>query len=497
MSNIKIGWSEVSLLPDKGRVIDLAGQFYERITDEVESDITVTALAVECADSALVICSCDLGGVGTALLASVRAILEAKGDFPTDKLILSAIHSHTSYKFARMSDLFGGASTGLLQRMIPDAKYEALEKYDGPELLAGEEAHALIASRIADAAYSAWQKRDTGAYSQGFGRAAVGMCRRVCYDDGSAKMWGDTDMANFTELEGGNDSGIELLFTYDKNKKLTGIVANVACPAQVLEHRSFISSDYVGKVKERIRARFGEDIFLLTLISPAGDQCPRDMVRWVEPETPINDPNIIRNNPTVRVADPSMFDLRGAEVIGRRISDEIFLAFEETTPPIFEAEMTHKAFILDIPLRRVTIEERDRAVLAIRDFARETEGRTINFRDSARMHVHAGTVARYELQQTIESIPIEIHAVRLGSIALATNPFELFLDYGNRIRARSKASQTFLAQLSCGSYGYLPTEKAERGSHYSAYVSSGVTGHDGGDLLVRKTLQEINAMFDK
>jgi hypothetical protein len=71
----------------------------------------------------------------------------------------------------------------------------------------------------------------------------------------------------------------------------------------------------------------------------------------------------------------------------------------------------------------------------------------------------------------------------------------LFLNYGNKIRARSKAKQTFLIQLSCGADGYLPTEKAEKGSHYSAYVSSGTTGHEGGDILVRETLTHINAMF--
>ena len=495
MSKIKIGWSEVSLLPDKGRVIDLAGQFYERITDEVESDITVTALAVECADSALVICSCDLGGVGTALLASVRAILEAKGDFPTDKLILSAIHSHTSYKFARMSDLFGGASTGLLQRMVPEARYEALEKYEGPELLAGEEAHALIASKIAEAAYSAWQKRDTGAYSQGFGRAAVGLCRRVCYDDGSAKMWGDTDMANFTELEGGNDSGIELLFTYDAKKKLTGIIANVACPAQVLEHRNFISADYFGQLKLLLREKYGSDINLLGLVSPAGDQCPRDMIRWVEPETPINDPNIIRNNPTVRVADPSMFDLAGCKKVARRIATEIFYALDEVTDYTSDTDLVHKNISLDLPLRRVTIAQKDAALAAIKAFANEIGDGTINFNDNARMHVHAGTVARYNVQQSVYNTTIEIHVLKLGNMAFATNPYELFLDYGNQIRARSKASQTFLIQLSCGSAGYLPTAKAEAGSHYSAYVSSGTVGHVGGDMLVRKTLKEINEMF--
>ena len=81
------------------------------------------------------------------------------------------------------------------------------------------------------------------------------------------------------------------------------------------------------------------------------------------------------------------------------------------------------------------------------------------------------------------------------SIAFATNPYELFLDYGNKIRSSSRASQTFLIQLSCGAWGYLPTKKAEEGGHYSAYVSSGTVGHEGGDLLVRQTLKRINALF--
>ena len=113
------------------------------------------------------------------------------------------------------------------------------------------------------------------------------------------------------------------------------------------------------------------------------------------------------------------------------------------------------------------------------------------------MHVCAGVMARYEHQQNTDLHDAEVHVIRLGEIAFATNSFELFLDYGNRIRARSKAQQTFLIQLCCGSDGYLPTEKAERGSHYSAYVSSGVTGHTGGDLLVRSTLETIRTLFEE
>lgn len=498
MNHIKIGWSEVSLVPE-GRKVSLSGQFYERITDEVETPISVTAMAIECGDDCAVFCACDLVSTSYHLLTSVRKRLSDIEGFPVDKLIISAIHSHTSLDYARRGDTpsMGGLGLGVLRTLMPDVKYEELVSYDGDDLLCGEEAHAFLADRIAEAARLAWDRREEGMYAQGFGRAAVGMCRRVCYSDGSAKMWGDTDTATFTELEGGNDSGIEMLFTFTPDKKLTGVVANVACPAQVLEHRSFMSSDYWGKVKALLRREYGEDVFLLGLCSAAGDQCPRDMIRWVEPETPIDDPNIVRNDVTVRKADPSMFDVKGCELVGRRIANEIFYAYESIgeNEYVSETELEHKNLTLDIPLRRVTPAQRDAAVRAIEEFAARVGTETINFNDNAKMHVHAGIVLRSKIQEKIDVLPIEVHVLRLGNIVFATNPYELFLDYGNRIKARSKASQTFLIQLACGSFGYLPTEKAEQGSHYSAYVSSGVAGHEGGALLERKTIDEINKMF--
>lgn len=496
MSNIKFGWSEVSIVPE-GRKVSLVGQFYERISDVVETPITVTALAMECGEDCAVFCGCDLVSTPYTLLEDVRAYILAEDPaFPVDKLMVSAIHTHTSMGYANRSDNVGGNSLGVLTELMPDAKYEELVSYQGEDLLDGEEARQFLIERIARAATEAWANRTEGLYATGFGRAVVGMCRRVCFDDGSAKMWGDVDSANFTELEAGNDSGVELMFTYTPDKKLTGVIANVACPAQVLEHRNFLSSDYMGKLKRILREKYGKDIQLLGLISPAGDQCPRDMIRWVEPESPIDDPNIERSNPKYRRQDTSMFDISGCERIARRLATEVEYAIEDVTEYIGDTVLAHKKIELDLPLRRVTIAEYEAARKTITDFAKELGNGTINFADNARMHVHAGTIARFEAQKTMDVVPTEIHVLRLGDIAFATNPFELFLNYGNQIRARSKAAQTFLVQLSCGSRGYLPTEKAEQGSHYSAYVSSGSVGHDGGNMLVRKTLSEINGMFD-
>ena len=82
--------------------------------------------------------------------------------------------------------------------------------------------------------------------------------------------------------------------------------------------------------------------------------------------------------------------------------------------------------------------------------------------------------------------------MRLGDVVLTTNPFELFLDYGIRIKARSNAILTFVVQLANGAVDYLPTARAESGGGYSAVVQSTTVGSEGGQVLVEKTLEMID-----
>ena len=500
MAKVKMGWAEVDITPKKGNKIGLAGQFFERITDEVESPITVTAFALESDGEQMIICSCDLVSTDENLCAAVKDRLKNHSEINPDKVIINAIHTHTSYVYSRksilgMRGIKNKSSLEILKEYVPD-DMQYVPLVSAEKAMGGEDALNFLVDKIVEAVTKAWENRAEGYYQNAFGRVVVGMCRRVRYDDGSAKMWGDTNHANFSELEGGNDSGMELIYTFNKDKELTGVIANIACPAQVVEHRSFISSDYWGKVKENLRKKFGRHIEVLGLCSAAGDQCPRDMIRWVNPEQPIDDPNIKREDYVERRADPSMFDVSGLKLVGKRISNEILSVYEELGDDYKdEGLLIHESIRLDLPLRKVTIAEYNEAVEKIEKFVEKNRGRKLSFEDNAAMHVYAGAIARYRLQQKINQVDMEFHIIRFGDIAIATNPFELFLDYGNRIRARSKAKQTFLIQLCCGSYGYLPTERAENGSHYSAYVSSGYIGHVGGDILVRETLSRINEKF--
>ena len=504
MNGLLFGWSEVSITPDKK--VSLCGQFAERISEYVEKPITATALAVSGADDQMVLVSCDLEGLSAVLRDTVRDKLKNNGcGLDPMKVVMSVTHTHCgpSYKgHGNSSARYGGGSVDfsqLIKRELPPGrKYvESAKVTDNPELNTPEELLEFLSDRIAQAALEAWRRRAPGSFINAFGRAAVGMCRRVRYTDGTAQMWGNTDTAVFSELEGGNDSGIELLYLFDEQKKLTGVAANLACPAQCVQHRLFVSPDFWGEVKKLLRERFGQDIFLLPLCAPAGDQCPVDLVRWVEPESDVHDPNISRSNPPKRKADPSMFDLSGMRRVGKRIAREIIDVYDEGLDgAVAEAPLMHEVLDVQLPLRRVTPTQIREARRAVREYMLAGDG-DADYRDAAALLEELGILTRAELQERMEALDAEVHVIRLGSVAFASDPFELFLDYGNRIRARSPAEQTFLIQLANGSEGYLPTEKAEAGGHYSAFAASGLVGHQGGEQLVRVTLKTIRELFSQ
>jgi len=107
------------------------------------------------------------------------------------------------------------------------------------------------------------------------------------------------------------------------------------------------------------------------------------------------------------------------------------------------------------------------------------------------------TIDRYQEQDKTPTLSVEVHALRIGDVVITTNPFELFVDYGIQMKARSKAIQTFVLQLTCGSgAGYLPTQRAVDGGGYSAVVQSSRIGPEGGQVLVDRTVEMANSLFE-
>lgn len=420
-----VGWSTADITPEKP--VALIGQLHKRISEGVRDPLTATALALETRgengerEQAIMV-SCDVIFTRKAIQDRLReAIRERIPDFEPDKLFLNATHTHTAPGF------IDGGFNGLYDVSKDEGVMKASEYAD------------FFLDRVAGAVVGAWKNRKPAGMSWGLGYAVVGRNRRAQYFDGTAKMYGNTNQEDFSNIEGYEDAGVEMLFLWQPDGRLTGIVVNVACTSQETENLNVVSADFWHDVREELGRRFEDDVFLFPQCGAAGDQSPHLLYG--------------------QRADEEMRKRRGLtrrQEIARRIVDAI-----EDVQPLAKEDI-RTAMVFKHTVARISVPPQDPPVLPF--------------------------------YKTDPIDPIEFHVLRLGEVAMATNPFELYHDYGVRMKARSPAILTMLVQLSCQTCGYLPTQKAVEGGGYSA--DKFVVGPEGGQILVNETVKRIAALWE-
>ena len=251
----------------------------------------------------------------------------------------------------------------------------------------------------------------------------------------------------------------------------------VVCPSQEVEAREKVKADFWHETRQLLRKRYGDALQVLAWTGAGGDQSPHLM--WYDR------------------AEERMRELRGLtrlQEIARRIDLAVDQAYQGARQDIrFDTSLVHRVSSIQLPARMVT-EEEFKESKAFCDAVAKQENP--DPRQSLDRMWNQGIVDRYGRQQENPYYSMEMHTLRLGDVAVSTNPFELYTEFGVRIRARSKAIQTFVVQLACSSGAYLPTVEAIQGGSYSTAVYSNLVGPEGGDSLVDQTVEAINAMWD-
>ena len=338
------------------------------------------------------------------------------------------------------------------------------------------------------------------------GHAVVGRNRLQVDFSGKSGMYGSTNRPEFSHIEGYEDHSVNLLYTWDKEDNLTGVVINLACPSQVSESKYYISADFWHDTRMELRKRLGKNIFILPQASPSGDQSPHIMV-GEEAEARMQ-----------KIMFPDMEAGRGS--LGRRkqIAMDISDAVTSVLPymkdkiewnPVFE----HHMEVVKLSRRLISIKDVNDALQEAKELEKqygqlmaEIEANPAIKEENKRWYVKVNGLYRgikrgysvkyrYLLEKKQPEMLVEIHVLRIGDIIIATNPFELYLDYGMRIKARSPARQTFLVHLT-GSGSYLPTTRSAAGGAYGGVPASTLTGPEGGQELVEETLKLINELME-
>lgn len=471
-SNLWIGAATADITPD--RPVPLTGFTSVRIARSILSRCTANVLALESRDGdrmldQAILISCDLCVIRPGIQEGFRKHMAGRlSGFDLEKLFLAATHTHTA----------------------PVIQQDRYDEKDYADAMQPKEYVPWMYEQMAQAVTKAWEGRAAGAVAWGLGEAVVGCNRRASYADGSAKMYGNSNEPAFRHIEGYEDHAVCVLGFYNAQKQLQAAAITLACPAQ-MEGGNKLSADFWHDARQYIRKRHGDHLCILGFCAPAGDQAPNLLYR--------------------KAAEARMDRLRGltrTQELGRRIAN----AFDEVVPFLAadirtEVPLVHQVKQIEIPARIVTEAE----YLVAKKVCDGIDAKSQRSTSDVWVRNNYKLIAdRYLAQQQgeLKTYPVEMHVLRLGDVAIATNPFELYLDYGVQMQARSPATQTMLIQLASTGQRqayYVPTPRAvAAGSltdqpfhNYSATVMSNIVGPEGAQVLVDRTVEAIEGLWGK
>jgi hypothetical protein len=244
--------------------------------------------------------------------------------------------------------------------------------------------------------------------------------------------------AEFTGLEGPDDTDCLALAALDEANRLIAILHHgTGHPASLYGHR-LLSADYPGFARRSIREVYGP-LPVLFFNGALGDVAMRQQAHP-------------QGTPESAEAQITRF--------GSALAGETLRLIHEMQPRD-DLALQHQREELQLPVRLPDPEvvERGRATLARIDAGEEVRGMEAIFA--------WGPVSLTDRfgDDPVDRLPF--HALRIGDLAIATHPFELFCQYQLDVKRRSPSSATAVFGLTDGYGGYLPTLAGALGGGYS------------------------------
>ncbi|MCX5659999.1 MAG: hypothetical protein NTW19_09795 [Planctomycetota bacterium] len=405
---IEVGAASIVINNELGTPIQ--GASVNQVVRAVRDDLEANALYFRRGDVRVLLVSCDVVGIEPDDAVRFREQVAQATGVPARAVIIAGTHTH------------GGPS------MLPTNYVKSVDKAYHERLgawLAKVCAEAVAAARPA-------------LVGTGIGTARVGYNRRVCWADGTHSMLGDTRRPEYTGLEGPVDPQHMAIFARDLEGKLIAVLHHNSSHPTAFYGGDVLSADYPGVARRLLREALGP-IPVLFFNGAQGDISLED-----------------------QQADP-----RWRETIVQKITRAGSISAGETLRLLhearFEAEpaFAHRQVDLEVPVRLPTPERvaEARALLARVDAGEKIDAWKIMFAHGPKL-----------LQDRFGEHPVDtlsLHALRLGQLAVLTQPVELYCQFALDIKRRSPATQTAVLGIADGLHGYCPTLAGQMGGGYS------------------------------
>ncbi len=390
----------------------------------IATPFSVSAAVFEAGGRTVALVGADLIVLGRDL---VDAALEPLRDrMPLDSLVVGASHTHAnpgSMDWLRMSDDEIRSCTDL----APEVREWIVKTIGRPD----PEYRLLLRKRLADAVFTAWQRRQEVRLV--LGRATVDNVaynRRQKLKSGLTVTHGGKGNPDVTGYAGPVDTELTALGAVTAAGEWLGAVVNFGCHGTVTQE-GFFSADWPYHMRETVKRNLNPCMTVVFLNGCCGDVTQIDNL-----------------NP-----EPEPRTERRALVLGERVGFGAVEALRAPEPEPFET-LACRTERLPVPYRAVS-EARYRDALA------KLNGPWDKTKDRWLIGYYARDTVL--LGNRIRRQPLfscELNAVQIGNLLLLTTPGEVFAQMALDLKDASPFPVTMVAELVNGHAGYIPTPEA-------------------------------------
>ena len=405
------------------------GKVFRR--DEEDSDILCHAVVLTDGDDIGAIISADVTAFDRATVLAIRELCELRTGIPARNVCVASNHNHNAPHAAGL----------FLHGTPPDPLYV--------DFLITQTVQSIVEAK---------QKLRPARYVAGNARApGFEFNRRLKRPDGTVVLiYADGADPSFPPT-GPVDKEVGYVFFEDENRDPISCVFNYTIH-NVAAGTDTFHRDLGGRIGDVLRRRLGVTDFATSFLAGA---CGNIMI-------------------SEKVGEKHW----GPDVawrIGEGVADSILESHGEASPQEIR-DLRFASEVLEIPDRSLEESEfcedncrgNDEAYLA---YARDRYG--------------PEKIALGDRGPT--SCLVEIGAISMGDVAIATNPAELFVEYGLEIKEKSPFDVTMISELTNGYCGYVPTEAAFAMKGYETHrtVFTSRLAKNGGQIIADKSVEML------
>ncbi|MBE0537308.1 MAG: neutral/alkaline non-lysosomal ceramidase N-terminal domain-containing protein [Phycisphaerae bacterium] len=427
----------------------------------IHDELYARCLVLDDGATRLVLVMVDSLGVSREVLDAAKRLIHDKTGIPAANVLIAATHTHSSIP-ARGS---GAAPTAT----VPGEPQPGIGNYGG-----------FLIRRIADGVRRALNNLEPARI--GWGRAEEPtqvFNRRYLMKPGTPtpNPFGGVDQAvmnpgqgnpNILKAAGPIDPEIVFLSVQSRDGRPIALLANYSLHYVGPGAGAVISADYFGVFADRIQEMLAADRLSPPFVGMLSNGTSGD----------------INNIPWLEKPQQRYKPYEKMQQVANLVAQAVHEAHKEITFHDW-VQLDARQTDLTLAARKPTAEQLTWA----REVLKKPE-------DAPKYHTHERTYANrvLGLKDSSDTVGVILQTLRVGDLAVCAIPFEVFVEIGLELKAKSPFAQTFTISHANGSNGYLPTAGQHALGGYETWLGTSRVEFEAADKIVANLLAMHNEM---